>query len=223
MNILIINGSAKADKGTTQLIINHIENNLKDDTVNIFYPAQNIINECIDCKKCFTNIGNCIFEDDMEQYLKEWDKSDLIILASPIYSYSMSSHLKKVLDRIRPLQTGKYKMNANGEFSPITRNKKKFSFLLISTCGFPEINNFKVIETWFDSFIDQYENYYSAGKIFLPASQIIFSSSFIEKFKKQIEKNMANIKTLNYFEIKKEWIDKNEFSKILTKYNAFVE
>jgi hypothetical protein len=77
----------------------------------------------------------------------------------------MSASLKAVLDRLRPMQTGKYQLNQHGCYAPVLRSEKIYHWLLVASCGFPEAINFKSLTNWFDAFIHQQEKFKSAGQI----------------------------------------------------------
>ena len=50
---------------------------------------------CYACKK----IGHCVKQDDMHLVLDKMAESDVIVLATPVYFYSMSAQLKTMIDR----------------------------------------------------------------------------------------------------------------------------
>lgn len=55
-------------------------------------------NGCDACKK--TNSNGCIIKDDMEQVYSALSKADLVILATPIYWWSVTAQMKLMIDRI---------------------------------------------------------------------------------------------------------------------------
>lgn len=54
---------------------------------------------CIGCKTCRQNGGACIQEDDMKEILERMLAADVIVLASPVYFYSINGQLKQLIDR----------------------------------------------------------------------------------------------------------------------------
>lgn len=54
---------------------------------------------CLGCNACYRNGGACVQKDDMEEIREKMLAADVIVLASPIYFYSMSAQLKTVIDR----------------------------------------------------------------------------------------------------------------------------
>ena len=57
------------------------------------------ITYCIGCETCMQNGGICIQDDDMEEILSKIIEADVIVLATPVYFYSMDAQLKTVIDR----------------------------------------------------------------------------------------------------------------------------
>lgn len=53
------------------------------------------------CKACYTckDTGNCIIKDDMAEVLQKMIDADVIVLASPVYFYSVDAQLKALIDR----------------------------------------------------------------------------------------------------------------------------
>lgn len=50
---------------------------------------------CYACKK----LGHCVKQDDMAAVIEQMRWADVIVLATPVYFYSMSAQLKTVIDR----------------------------------------------------------------------------------------------------------------------------
>jgi len=59
------------------------------------------IHACKGCNACQKNKVNfCVTDDDMIQLYEEIIESDIIVLASPIYFFSVTAQMKSVLDRL---------------------------------------------------------------------------------------------------------------------------
>ena len=54
---------------------------------------------CLGCNGCYRNGGECVQKDDMAEVREEMLAADVIVLASPIYFYSMTAQMKAVIDR----------------------------------------------------------------------------------------------------------------------------
>lgn len=59
------------------------------------------ISPCAACYGC-TKTNRCVKDDDMEQIQQELIGADVIILATPVYFYSMDAQMKIMIDRCLP-------------------------------------------------------------------------------------------------------------------------
>ena len=59
------------------------------------------------CRACYGchNTGRCVQQDDMAALLNAMIAADVIVLATPVYFYSMSGQLKTLIDRTLPRYT----------------------------------------------------------------------------------------------------------------------
>ena len=57
------------------------------------------INYCTGCYICQANGGKCAHDDDMKQLLESMIAADVIVLATPVYFYTMCAQMKTVIDR----------------------------------------------------------------------------------------------------------------------------
>ncbi|MDV0443534.1 flavodoxin family protein [Methanorbis rubei] len=55
---------------------------------------------CTACDYCQTNAGECIQDDDMAEILEKLVSSDVIVLASPVYFYTLNAQMKTLIDRV---------------------------------------------------------------------------------------------------------------------------
>ena len=54
---------------------------------------------CIGCYHCSDHAGECVYKDDMAEILQKMIDADVLVLASPVYFYSIDAQLKAVIDR----------------------------------------------------------------------------------------------------------------------------
>ena len=57
------------------------------------------INYCLACDACQGNGGNCIQNDDMAEVLDKIIAADVIVIATPVYFYTMNGQIKTLIDR----------------------------------------------------------------------------------------------------------------------------
>lgn len=101
MEILILNGSPRADGGTKAMVdafATAAEEAGHD--VAVFDVANLSIAGCRACEWCHTQgDGRCVIRDDMDPIYEAWDEADMIVLASPVYYGSFSGQLHCALHR----------------------------------------------------------------------------------------------------------------------------
>ncbi|MCR5265935.1 MAG: flavodoxin family protein, partial [Cyanobacteria bacterium RUI128] len=64
----------------------------------IFIASKNI-GFCHGCNFCQRNNGVCAIKDDMSEILEKMIASDVLLLSSPIYFYSINAQMKALIDR----------------------------------------------------------------------------------------------------------------------------
>jgi multimeric flavodoxin WrbA len=63
------------------------------------------INYCTGCGACQSNGGKCVQKDDMAEVLDKMVNADVIVMATPVYFYTMNGQMKTVIDRTCPRYT----------------------------------------------------------------------------------------------------------------------
>lgn len=101
MKITILNGSPRMG-GNTEIMADVFmeEAKKKGHDVTKLNVGQMDVIGCMACESCFANDGLCVIEDDMQDIIKVLDDTDLVVLASPIYWFDITSQLKAVIDRL---------------------------------------------------------------------------------------------------------------------------
>lgn len=100
--VLIISASPRKD-GNSDLLCNQF---LKG-ALSAGHHAEKIalrehqINFCLGCGVCNTS-HKCVQKDDMGELLNKMVEADVIVLATPVYFYSMDGQLKTFIDRTVP-------------------------------------------------------------------------------------------------------------------------
>lgn len=67
--------------------------------VEKIFLADKNIQYCRACEVCYTNGGVCIWKDDMKDILEKMVTSDVIVMASPVYFYTINAQMKTLIDR----------------------------------------------------------------------------------------------------------------------------
>ena len=69
------------------------------------YVTDKTINYCTGCGACFAKTGDCVQQDDMAEILEKMVVADVIVMATPVYFYSMNGQIKTLIDRTCPRYT----------------------------------------------------------------------------------------------------------------------
>lgn len=107
------------------------------------------IKYCIGCMACMHNGGRCVQKDDMEDIMKKMIAADIIVMATPIYFYTMNAQMKTLIDRCCPLY--------------MTMKDKTFYFIM--SAADKEKNTTKYTMNTFQGFLDCLDNPKIAGTI----------------------------------------------------------
>jgi len=146
MKVLVFNCSPRMDKGNTALILKPFLEGLKEAKaeVELFYIKKLKINPCQACFSCwFETPGKCFQKDDMQMLYPKLCQADIWVFATPIYVDSMTAMMKNLIERMIPSSQPFFNLR-DGHCRHIARKGGKYTkVVLVSNCGFWEIDNFK--------------------------------------------------------------------------------
>jgi multimeric flavodoxin WrbA len=152
MKILILNGSARMEKGVTGRLLKSLIKGLADggaEAKEIQVQSLNII-PCTACLSCMhKKTGDCILDDDMRRIYQELKASDMLILATPVYVDGMSGVLKMVVDRCLCCMEPFLTRDHSGRVRHTYAWRMPKQCMLISTAAFPEMATFDPLVTTF--------------------------------------------------------------------------
>ena len=96
-------GSPRRNGNTSALldaVIKGMNSNGDIENKHIFLQEKKI-SPCSGCDSCKKNdSGKCVVKDDMQEIYPVIEKSDIIILATPIYWWSVTAQMKLLVDRL---------------------------------------------------------------------------------------------------------------------------
>ncbi len=99
MKILVITGSPRKNGNSNSLADNFIKGAKESGhQVERFDAAFSNVHPCIGCNKCGMN-GSCVFHDDFDFVRKHIVDADVVVFATPMYYFGISSQLKMIIDR----------------------------------------------------------------------------------------------------------------------------
>jgi multimeric flavodoxin WrbA len=99
-NVLIISSSPRKG-GNSDLLCDNFLKGSRDaghKAEKIFLGDKNI-QYCTGCGVCFSKKKGCIQRDDMAEILDQMVKVNVIVLATPVYFYSICGQMKTFIDR----------------------------------------------------------------------------------------------------------------------------
>ena len=99
-NILVISASPRK-KGNSDTLCDQFIIGTKEVGHNVekIFLRDKKINYCVACDSCRNNNGKCALNDDMGEILEKMIKADVIVMATPVYFYTMNAQLKTLIDR----------------------------------------------------------------------------------------------------------------------------
>ena len=101
-------GSPRKD-GNTDLLLQEAVRGIEASGLTVKTFRLNLMNikPCQNCGGC-DETGECIIKDDMEEIYREIRTADRVILASPIFFFSLSAQTKAMIDRCQSFWCEKY-------------------------------------------------------------------------------------------------------------------
>lgn len=100
-NILVLMASPRKYGNTSALCDAFIEGALENgNKVTKICASDAAINPCKHCQYCESHDGECIQKDGMQKVYPAFKDADVIVLASPLYFYTINGQLKTIIDRL---------------------------------------------------------------------------------------------------------------------------
>lgn len=99
-NILVLTGSPRKDGNSDKLADAFIAGARQVGHTTVKYTtADKKIKGCIDCQTCFQNGTACSVPDDFNELAPLLEQADMVVFATPLYSFSFPSQLKAAIDK----------------------------------------------------------------------------------------------------------------------------
>lgn len=146
-NVMIINGSARTTKGHTAFVLTPFINGMKKAgaKVELLYSKKLKIRPCIGDFKCWgETIGECFIEDDMQKIYPKLRKTDILVLAIPVY-IPLPGMMQNFINRLCPLVEPLLEFKNGRTRAKFHDNVKISKILGLITGGWWEIENLNVV------------------------------------------------------------------------------
>lgn len=108
MKVLGIHGSPRR-RGNTELLLQELLRGCKAEGAEVeeVFLLELKISPCLEIYACKKD-GECPIKDDMKSLYQKFVETDILAVASPIFFYAVSAHLKAAIDRCQALWARKY-------------------------------------------------------------------------------------------------------------------
>ncbi len=146
MKIVCLLGSPR-EKGNSATIANRFRDTAErmGAKVQTFVLNKLEYRGCQGCMACKTKLDRCVLEDDLTEVLEAVRETDVLVLATPIYCWDVTSQLKAFLDRTYSYLVPDFLTNPNR--SRLVSGKK---LVFIQVQGNPDESMFNNVFPKFD-------------------------------------------------------------------------
>ena len=151
MKVLAVNSSPRGDgQSKTELMLDHLVKGMREAgaEVEVVELRKRKVNNCTGCFTCWTKTpGVCIHKDDMSKELfPKYVESDLIVMATPLYHYTVNALLKTFIERTLPVAEPFLELRDGVTRHP--RRHPQKPVVAISVAGFPEYSVFDQLSSY---------------------------------------------------------------------------
>jgi hypothetical protein len=180
MKVLALNSSPRGGgQSKTEIMMNALIEGMRlaEAEVEIVHLRKQNIKNCIGCFKCWSDEtpGVCAQKDDMTNDLfPKYIDSDLVILATPLYHFTVNATLKTFIERTLPIAKRDIKQHEGKSYHPLRVDPPPV--IMVSVAGFAE-----------DSVFDQLSSYVHflykkklIAEIYRPAAEAMVFPDFKE-------------------------------------------
>ncbi len=161
INVLAIYGSHRR-KQNSDMLVDKLLEGIGSGGVSVekIYASSQGIRNCTACEGCY-KLGRCVIKDEMQNVYQSIDKADIVISSSPVYFYTVTSEMKKLIDRCQAVWASKYKTG-----SSLISKKRRLGYI-VCTAGEPEDRSY------FDCTVKVFELFYKCINTELTGSLLV--------------------------------------------------
>ena len=166
MKITVFNGSMRGARSITHFIVNEFLKGVEEagaDVENVFLVKKKIAH-CRGCLTCWIKTpGQCLYNDDMASLLEKYLASDIVVMASPVYTENVTGLMKDFMDRLIPIMDPRFEPDENGETRHVKKHPRYPGIFVVATCGYPEQSAFQVLQLLFQRIARSMDAEYLGG------------------------------------------------------------
>jgi multimeric flavodoxin WrbA/putative sterol carrier protein len=151
MKVLALNSSARTgDVSKTEIMLSSLVEGMRDAgaEVEVINLAKKKMKYCIGCFTCWTKTpGQCLHKDDMtKEIYPKYLESDLCILATPLYHFTVNAQMKTFIERTLPMLQPFFEKRDGVTRHPLRHEPPPVA--VISVAGFPEESVFDQLKSY---------------------------------------------------------------------------
>ncbi|OPY36884.1 MAG: Iron-sulfur flavoprotein [Methanoregula sp. PtaU1.Bin051] len=182
VDVVIVQASPRAD-GNSSTLAQWAEVAAREAgmEVDVIYPHDMDIHECIGCYQCF-NAGTCIYDDDMIGIIAQVNSCRLLIICTPVYTNTVPGNLKLMIDRFQ-----EYFAAQSLDLAQTGKTKG----IILSVAGRPGQENFTCIKKVLTSFMN-IAGIRPAGDVFIDGVDRVHDIREIEGLRERVQALVEN-------------------------------
>jgi len=121
MKVLGVYGSPRKGGNSDQLLDRALEGAASAGAEILRVYARDLkMSGCMECGGC-DKTGRCVVSDDMDAVYPLLEQADIIILASPVFFYGVTSQVKAIIDRAQAMWSKKMLLKGREDRAPDNR------------------------------------------------------------------------------------------------------
>jgi multimeric flavodoxin WrbA/putative sterol carrier protein len=182
MKILAIQGSPRPKASNTEILLQEFLKGAQSQgaETETVYLKEKEIHSCVGCYTCWAKTpGVCVFRDDMPELLEKVRNCDILVYATPLYNFNMTSLLKAFQERLLPL-LDPHLIKTEEAYRHPPRYEVNRKIVLISDCGFPEVSHFDGLRQ-VSRHIERNGGAPIVGELLMPAGELLKQEGLRER------------------------------------------
>jgi multimeric flavodoxin WrbA/putative sterol carrier protein len=186
--ILAVQGSPRPKASNTGILLQEFLKGAESQgaQIEIVNLKEKNIHNCLGCFTCWTKTpGVCIWKDDIPELLEKVRGCDILVYATPLYNWNMSSLLKAFQERLLPLADPHF-VKKGGIYRHPPRYQGQRKMVLVSTCGFPEVSHFDALRQTLRQ-IEHGSGSALVGELLMPAAELLKQEGMRGKYQTTLQ------------------------------------
>lgn len=142
--------------------------------VELYHTNDLKILPCRGDMSCMKTTGKCFIDDDMKWLFPKIQNADILVFASPLYCDGVTGPMKMLMDRFPSNSSLTMEIRNNRLRHPLREGWNVKKSVLVSNCGFWEIENFTPMKDHIKAFCENM-NVELVGELLRPHGPVLRS------------------------------------------------